>query len=138
MPSWDFGRPGNTLISEVMSSDARFTPADLARLQAMPVRKLIDGIDTALAESEGQGRTALLSLALIVDGLGTLRVVGVLLGCARPSQALDSYTGTVEAAQVWLRETLEEPGCIPNKSTWPVERDRLLALVDWLERGHGW
>jgi|tagenome__1003787_1003787.scaffolds.fasta_scaffold20110664_1 hypothetical protein len=121
-----------------MSSDARFTPADLARLQAMPVRKMVDGIDAALAESEAQGRTAPLSLALIVDGLGTLRVVGVLLGCARPSQALDSYTGMVEAAHAWLREALEEPGCMPDKSTWPIQRDRLLALVTWLERGQGW
>jgi hypothetical protein len=79
-----------------------------------------------------------LPLALTVDGLGTLRVVGALLGCARPSQARDSYAGTVEAAQVWLREALEELGGKPDKSTWPAQRDRLLALIGWLERGQGW
>jgi hypothetical protein len=121
-----------------MSSDVRFTPADLARLQAMPLRKMVDGIDAALAQAEAQGRTARLPLALTVDGLGTLRVVGVLLGCARPSQARDSYAGTVEAAQVWLREALEELGGKPDKSTWPAQRDRLLALIGWLERGQGW
>jgi hypothetical protein len=131
-------RAASLSLGEVMSPDVRLTPADLARLQAMPLREMVDGIEAALAEAEAQGRTARLPLALTVDGLGTLRVVGVLLGCARPSQARDSYTGTAEAAQAWLRGALEALGGTLDQSTWPAQRDRLLALVGWLERGQGW
>jgi hypothetical protein len=115
-----------------------FTPADYARLQAEPLRRMVDGIDLAMARAEEVHLPVRLALDLTVTGLETLRVAGVLIGCARPSEERNRYTGAVEAAHAWLWKGLEELGGTLDASAWPAQRARLLALITHLERGQGW
>jgi hypothetical protein len=99
---------------------------------------MVDRIDMALAKAEADVIPVRLPLDFTVAGLETLRVAGVLIGCARPSEERNRYTGAVEAAHAWLWKALGELGGTLDASAWPAQRTRLLALIGYLERGQGW